>query len=356
MTSLPRKGTLSSSNLERLERLAALRDKDILTQEEFEGQKAIILGGEADTPMRNMEHPEPENRVPPSPPPSPMTSPLSADGTEKSINRPNSTTFIITLLCIFLVFIAAGVFLNSRSTEPSPTSPPEPGWIADKITGCKIWNPDPRPNESVTWSGPCVAGEIFGQGVEQWYENGSLGNRIEGILKDNRWQGNVTVTYPNGQKFVGTLSDNGKRNEGILYSPDGSFLRRISSGQERDALPYERPVSTTSTVAKPIGYVSVYASDLGAAGLVVEGSSQASVDRMAEDHCRALASDSDRDSCKKLTGGQSICVAFARSPDGAIGASGGDTASRARRDAIKACNEYAIPGSACTIPADGVMC
>jgi hypothetical protein len=47
----------------------------------------------------------------------------------------------------------------------------EPNWITtDK--GCKVWNPYPKPNESVTWSGKCIDGKAHGYGVLQWYRDG----------------------------------------------------------------------------------------------------------------------------------------------------------------------------------------
>ena len=35
---------------------------------------------------------------------------------------------------------------GARAEDPSP------GWIADTRTGCRVWNPNPQPNEAVTWS------------------------------------------------------------------------------------------------------------------------------------------------------------------------------------------------------------
>jgi hypothetical protein len=40
-----------------------------------------------------------------------------------------------------------------------------PGWIIATNQRCKIWNPEPKPNESVTWSGPCKDGLASGKGV-----------------------------------------------------------------------------------------------------------------------------------------------------------------------------------------------
>ena len=52
-------------------------------------------------------------------------------------------------------------------------------WIADS-NGCKIWNPNPKPNETVTWSGACVGGFGSGAGVLQWFENGRAAEQLQG--------------------------------------------------------------------------------------------------------------------------------------------------------------------------------
>lgn len=53
-------------------------------------------------------------------------------------------------------------------------------WIADKTNGCKFWDQNPKPNESIRWSGKCEGGLADGQGVLQKYENKShkLGGQI----------------------------------------------------------------------------------------------------------------------------------------------------------------------------------
>jgi hypothetical protein len=52
----------------------------------------------------------------------------------------------------------------------------EPNWITtDK--GCKVWNPNPQPNESVTWSGECINGKAHGNGILIWYKNGIESSR-----------------------------------------------------------------------------------------------------------------------------------------------------------------------------------
>ena len=88
-------------------------------------------------------------------------------------------------------------------------------WIVDTATGCKVWNENPAPNESISWSGKCEGGTANGQGVLHWYVNksgskkgnGDLSTTIEGFFKDGKLDGSGTITFSNGNKYVGEIKD-----------------------------------------------------------------------------------------------------------------------------------------------------
>jgi hypothetical protein len=67
--------------------------------------------------------------------------------------------------CIVLLVLAV-------LSWPSHADTLQPGWVTDSKAGCRVWNPAPKPNENVTWSGACENGYAQGQGVEQWYSDG----------------------------------------------------------------------------------------------------------------------------------------------------------------------------------------
>lgn len=48
----------------------------------------------------------------------------------------------------------------------------EPIWFEDSTKGCLVFNPNPQPNETVTWSGGCVDGNAEGVGEIVWYADG----------------------------------------------------------------------------------------------------------------------------------------------------------------------------------------
>lgn len=49
---------------------------------------------------------------------------------------------------------------------------------ADPATGCKVWNPNPQPNETFTWTGTCKEGFLSGAGVFEWRVDGKLAERF----------------------------------------------------------------------------------------------------------------------------------------------------------------------------------
>ena len=60
------------------------------------------------------------------------------------------------------------------------------GWISDK-KGCKHYNPNPIPNESVTWTGSCKNGFANGSGRLTWYKSGKKGNSKYGTKIKGKW-------------------------------------------------------------------------------------------------------------------------------------------------------------------------
>src|SRR5262245_42312357 len=81
--------------------------------------------------------------------------------------------------------------------------PPQPAWIADPKTGCQVWNERPKPNQTISWVGPCVGGRAEGQGTLQWFRDGWPGNRYEGEYRDGKPNGRGVLTYASGDRYEG---------------------------------------------------------------------------------------------------------------------------------------------------------
>jgi hypothetical protein len=56
-----------------------------------------------------------------------------------------------TALFCFLVSFFINVYLAQAGD-----------WITDKKSGCKIWNPRPQPNETISYAGACKDGVANG--------------------------------------------------------------------------------------------------------------------------------------------------------------------------------------------------
>jgi hypothetical protein len=98
----------------------------------------------------------------------------------------------------------------------------EPGWIADSKSGCKIYNAVPRPNESISWDGPCVNGIAQGHGTLQWIENRRNGEREEGDFVDGKMNGHGVSMWPNGSRYEGDFVDSRFSGHGIWTWSNGN--------------------------------------------------------------------------------------------------------------------------------------
>ena len=112
---------------------------------------------------------------------------------------------------------------------------PQPGWIADARTGCRVWNHHPEAKEMITWSGRCENGRAQGSGVVQWFADGRLYERIEGEMRDGRVNGYAIVTtWVNGPRYGDVMDDKGTGHDveawprGSRY--EGGFVNGAANG------------------------------------------------------------------------------------------------------------------------------
>src|SRR5690349_22954273 len=91
------------------------------------------------------------------------------------------------------------------AAHPATAEELKPGWISDARTGCRLWNPDPKPQNTITWSGGCRNGLAQGQGTAQWYQGDIPSARYEGAYVDGRMQGYGIITFVVGDRYEGEL-------------------------------------------------------------------------------------------------------------------------------------------------------
>lgn len=111
------------------------------------------------------------------------------------------------------------------------TSWSDEGYISDN-KGCKIANPNPKPDETVTWSGNCKDGFAEGEGVMQWTENKQPGGRYEGTLVHGALSGQGKLTLPDGTSYDGGWLAGKQHGTGVLRDSDGgSYSGEWKNGQ-----------------------------------------------------------------------------------------------------------------------------
>ncbi|MEL6767369.1 MAG: hypothetical protein AAFP17_09330, partial [Pseudomonadota bacterium] len=124
------------------------------------------------------------------------------------------------------------------------------GWIADPVTGCELWSPDPpRAGEVVSWSGDCLDGKASGRGVGTWTDADGLIARLDGTMRSGKAHGltdltlretgggylrylgrfeeglpagEATVVNAAGYRLRGEVIDGPRHMKGTLIAPDGT--------------------------------------------------------------------------------------------------------------------------------------
>ena len=95
-----------------------------------------------------------------------------------------------------------------------------PNWIVTENQPCQLYNSNPVPGETVTWSGSCVDGKAFGEGRIVW--RGSYGESMyEGPIRGGKSHGYGTYAYGNGERYEGEWRDDKRTGRGTYTWPDG---------------------------------------------------------------------------------------------------------------------------------------
>ncbi len=115
------------------------------------------------------------------------------------------------------------------------------GWITDTSAGCKVWNPHPKPNESIHWSGACTDGFAQGRGAAQWFRNNLPFETDEGEWRTGRQAGYGTQVWPSG-RYDGQLVDGEPHGHGVMIVQGARY-----EGDFRDGRPNGTGTLTNGT-------------------------------------------------------------------------------------------------------------
>jgi hypothetical protein len=106
---------------------------------------------------------------------------------------------------ILTVAAIAGFSFPAVAQTEQGKQPPD--WITASNQPCKIWNPEPQPDESVTWSGGCKDGYATGKGVLHWTENGKPDIVFDGEYANGKRNGRGVIFTPEGERVEGFWID-----------------------------------------------------------------------------------------------------------------------------------------------------
>ena len=102
-----------------------------------------------------------------------------------------------------IIIATATILFVTSEAVAQKENPTPPDWITTTNKPCKVWNPEPQPNESVTWSGPCKDGFASGQGILKWTENGKPDVEFDGEYAEGKRNGHGVLITPDGNRIEG---------------------------------------------------------------------------------------------------------------------------------------------------------
>ena len=94
-------------------------------------------------------------------------------------------------------------------------------WIADKKSGCQVWNENPAANETINYSGTCSNGKAHGKGAVQWLTDGIPISSYDGEFVEGKLTGKGVLFDKNGENYEGNFLDGKLHGKGIRITVRG---------------------------------------------------------------------------------------------------------------------------------------
>lgn len=151
---------------------------------------------------------------------------------------------LIALICLGTTGTVNAAPKSKKSTAQKAKPALQGSWQTTS-DGCKVWNPEPKPEQAVTWGGQCVNGFGSGYGTQVWTQYGALDITIVGSMQNGFLTGQVMLLYPDKSRFHGSLKNGRWHGPGIFVSAEGQELKAVwNEGVrvERGLMPIDRAV------------------------------------------------------------------------------------------------------------------
>ena len=117
-----------------------------------------------------------------------------------------------------LVFMLSACQINQSLNQNKLTLPAD--WIISN-ENCRIWNPSPKINENISWSGACVGGYAEGFGTVTWFVNRKLDLELKGNYSKGKFNKYVEIIFANGDSYKGDSENGVLQGQGIFIWADG---------------------------------------------------------------------------------------------------------------------------------------
>jgi len=120
--------------------------------------------------------------------------------------------------------------------------PRELGWQPiEENADCAVWNDNPQPNETVSWTGLCVDGIAAGDGILTWHflwDGEWKESTYSGRVVNGRYHGFGVQLTSGGVRYEGDWRENLKHGYGVSVSPsgdsyDGNYRNGVEHGYGR---------------------------------------------------------------------------------------------------------------------------
>lgn len=101
-----------------------------------------------------------------------------------------------------------------------PSLSPRGEFIED-ASGCKVWNVNPVPNETIVWAGACKEGYAEGNGVLNWFRDGQPNGTTSGTFYQGKVMGRGVASAANGARYEGDFVDSVQTGRAVITTPSG---------------------------------------------------------------------------------------------------------------------------------------
>lgn len=161
---------------------------------------------------------------------------------------PLCRTYRLSLLTLFTSLIGANGIAWAKEPTPLQNSagclhdepdsvqinwdtPCQDGlWLMDSQLGCRMWDWHPAPEDRITWTGACRAGNKMGRGVLQWYEHGRPIDRFEGTFVSGHRQGRGRYVWNETDWYEGVYENDLPHGPGTAHIAGEIFAGQWKRG------------------------------------------------------------------------------------------------------------------------------